>query len=58
MTATRSADTDWGSPSWWIGPGFVYHFNKNLNTYICFLPDILGGKKPYVFLRLQYKVRQ
>lgn len=60
MTAKRANGTtsqDWGEPSWWLGPGVVIRFNKNLNTYLCYLPDILGRSKPYVFLRLQFKIK-
>ena len=60
MTAKRSSGTtaqDWGDPSWWLGPGVVIHWKKNINTYLCYLPDILGRSKPYIFLRLQFKVK-
>jgi hypothetical protein len=58
MTAKRgSGTTSWGTPSWWLGPGVVIHLTKSLNTYLCYLPDIIGGDKPYIFLRLQFKVK-
>jgi hypothetical protein len=60
MTAKRGSGTsygDWGTPNWWLGPGVVIHWKKNLNTYFCYLPDIIGGDKPYIFLRLQFKVK-
>ena len=59
MTASKSTMKDtWSDPSWWFGPGVVIQWIPGkLNTYTCFLPDVLDRQKPYVFLRLQYKLQ-